>query len=178
MFAGKTTRLIGLYNESELDINEKLSVKPMLDNRYQDGKINSHGGLSMLGHRLTKAEEIFPLLTPQTKEVYIDEIQFFGPYIIEIVGEMMMNQIKVIAAGLDKDYLHRDFGPMAHLKKLSTNPIALTATCAVCNKSATHTYRVSETSDLILIGHSNNYEARCETHWEEGMKHRLVQEQQ
>ncbi len=178
MFAGKTTRLIGLYNESELDINEKLTVKPMLDNRYQDGKINSHGGLSLIGHRLTKAEEIFPLPTPQTKEIYIDEIQFFGPYIIEMVGEMMMNGIKIIAAGLDKDYMNRDFGPMAQLKKLATNPVPLTASCAVCQKSATHTYRVTETSDLILIGHSNSYEARCETHWQEGMKSRLIQEQQ
>ena len=43
MFAGKTTSLIGLYNESQVDINEKIVVKPLLDNRYQANKINSHG---------------------------------------------------------------------------------------------------------------------------------------
>ena len=75
MFAGKTTKLIGLYNESMLSNDEKLVVKPLLDQRYNASKINSHGGLQMLAHRISKAEEIYPLITETTKEVYIDEVQ-------------------------------------------------------------------------------------------------------
>lgn len=129
MFAGKTTKLIGLYNESMLNNDEKLVVKPLLDQRYNASKINSHGGLQMLAHRISKAEEIYPLITETTKEVYIDEVQFMGPYVIEVIGEIMMNNIHVIAAGLDKDYMARDFGPMAALKnwpqpKLKSKPNA------------------------------------------------------
>ena len=80
MFAGKTTKLIGLYNESPFLNDEKLAVKPLLDQRYQASKINSHGGLQMLAHRISKAEEIYPMLTETTREVYIDEVQFMGPY--------------------------------------------------------------------------------------------------
>jgi len=179
MFAGKTTHLIGFYNDSPLDINEKLVVKPLIDNRYSEGKVSSHTGLQMTGHRISKAEEIFPLITPQIKEVYIDEVQFLGPYIIEVIGEMMMNGIKVIAAGLDKDYMNRDFGPMKSLKKLATEKVELSAKCHVCQKSAFYTYRTSLTNELVVVGHNNSYEARCKEHWEQGMleTQRITQEE-
>lgn len=173
MFAGKTTRLIGLYNESQIDINEKIAVKPLIDNRYQAHSINSHGGLQLVGHRISKAEEIFPLVNEKTKEVYIDEIQFLGPYIIEVIGELMSNGIRVVGAGLDKDYLNRDFGSMKALKKLSNNHIQVSAKCHICQKKADFTYRTIDNSDLVVVGHNDLYQARCEEHWNEGMKDRL-----
>ena len=169
MFAGKTTRLIGLYNESQVDINEKIVVKPLLDNRYQANKINSHGGLQILGHRISKAEELFPLIQKNTKECYIDEVQFFSPYIIEVIGELMMDGIRVVAAGLDRDYLNRDFGSMKALKNLATEKIEVAARCAVCEKEAHFTYRTINSEDLVLVGHNDTYQARCEIHWKEGM---------
>lgn len=169
MFAGKTTRLIGLYNESQRDINEKIVIKPMLDNRYSAKTINSHGGLQIMGHRISKAEEIFPLITKDTLECYIDEVQFFSPYIIEVIGELMMNGVHVIAAGLYKDYLHRDFGSINALKKLATEQIEVLAKCEVCSKEARYTYRTINSEDLFVVGHKDAYQARCKTHWEEGM---------
>ena len=173
MFAGKTTRLIGLYNESQIDINEKIAVKPLIDNRYQAHSINSHGGLQLIGHRISKAEEIYPLVNQHTKEVYIDEIQFMGPLIIEVIGELMSNDIRVIASGLDKDYLNRDFGHMKALKKLSNNHIQVSAKCHICHKKADFTFRTTNSQDLVLVGHNDVYQARCEEHWNEGMQGRL-----
>ena len=173
MFAGKTTKLIGLYNESPFLSDEKLVVKPLLDKRYNASRINSHGGLQMLAHRISKAEEIYPLLTDTTKEVYIDEVQFMGPFVIEVIGEIMMNNIHVIAAGLDKDYMARDFGPMASLKKLATQRIEVKAQCHVCKKPANFTYREPGSYDLVVVGHADIYQARCEEHWMQGMVGRL-----
>lgn len=167
MFAGKTTRLIGLYNESPLDINEKLAVKPLIDKRYFAQTINTHSGLQLMGHRISKAEEMFPLITPEIKEVYIDEIQFMGPMIIEVIGELMSNNVKVVAAGLDKDYQNRDFGPMKSLKRLATNPIELFAKCQVCGEKAEYTYRTIDSSDLVLVGNNDIYQPRCFNHWQE-----------
>ena len=166
MFAGKTTRLIGLYNESQIDINEKIAVKPLIDNRYQAHSINSHGGLQLIGHRISKAEEIYPLINELTKEVYIDEIQFMGPMILDVIGELLSNNIKVVAAGLDKDYLNNDFGPMPILKKLATTHIQVSAKCKVCNQKADYTFRNIESDELILVGHNNIYEPRCLEHWQ------------
>ena len=173
MFAGKTTKLIGLYNESMFNNDEKLVVKPLLDQRYNASRINSHGGLQMLAHRISKAEEIYPLITETTKEVYIDEVQFMGPYVIEVIGEIMMNNIHVIAAGLDKDYMARDFGPMAALKKLATTKIEVKAQCQICHKPANFTFREPGNNDLVVVGHNDIYQARCEEHWLQGMEGRL-----
>jgi thymidine kinase len=166
MFAGKTTRLIGLYNESQIDINEKLAVKPLIDNRYSAQSIHSHGGLSLIAHRIGKAEEIYPLINKNITEVYIDEIQFMGPMIVDVIGELLSNNIKVVAAGLDKDYLNNDFGPMPILKKLATTLIQVSAKCKVCNQQADYTFRNSESNELILVGHNNIYEPRCLEHWQ------------
>ncbi|NBP06526.1 MAG: thymidine kinase, partial [Bacteroidetes bacterium] len=76
MFSGKTTRLIEEYNQSPLSETEKIAIKPLLDNRYAAHRISSHGGLQLPGHRVSKAEEIYPICTDAIKEVYIDEIQF------------------------------------------------------------------------------------------------------
>ncbi len=173
MFAGKTTQLIGLYNESMCLSEEKLAVKPLLDKRYNATTINTHSGIQMLAHRISKAEEIYPLINEFTKEIYIDEVQFFGPFIVEVIGELMMNQIKIMAAGLDKDYKARDFGPMAALKKLATQKIELKAKCSVCNNPANHTFRKPGNEDLLMVGHEDIYEARCEEHWLIGMKDRI-----
>jgi len=166
MFAGKTTRLIGLYNESQIDINEKLAVKPLIDNRYSAQSIHSHGGLSLIAHRIGKAEEIYPLINQTIKEVYIDEIQFMGPMIVEVIGELLSNNFKVVAAGLDKDYQNNDFGPMPILKKLATSHIQVSAKCQVCNQKADYTFRNIESNELIVIGHKNIYEPRCLEHWQ------------
>jgi thymidine kinase len=78
-----------------------------------------------------------------------------------------------VAAGLDKDYMARDFGPMGALKKLATQKIDVKAKCHVCNGNATFTYRKPGNDDLLLVGHTDVYEARCEEHWLEGMKDRI-----
>lgn len=165
MFAGKTTHLIGLYNESTIDINDKLAVKPLIDNRYSAHTINTHSGLSLMGHRIGKAEEIYPLIQPNIKEVYIDEIQFFSPMIVEVVGELMSNNIRIVAAGLDKDFMHRDFGSMAKLKTIANNHVQVSAKCQVCNEKADYTFRNVDSDELIVVGHSNIYEPRCFEHW-------------
>jgi thymidine kinase len=90
-----------------------------------------------------------------------------------VIGELMMNRIKVVAAGLDEDYMARDFGPMAALKKLATQKIEVKAICHICNNPANHTFRKPGNDDLLLVGHNDIYEARCEAHWQEGMKHRI-----
>ena len=172
MFAGKTTKLIGMYNESEVGYDEKIAVKPLIDKRYNPTNINAHSGLQMVAHRINKAEELYPLCNELIKEVYIDEIQFFGPYIIHAVNDLLMNGVRVIAAGLDKDFLNQDFGPMGDLKKIATTKIALSAKCHVCGAPAHYTYRQPGIEDQIAVGHNDIYEARCEQHWFDGMNGR------
>ena len=172
MFSGKTTRLIELYNYSDAEEQGKLAIKPLLDNRYQASKINAHSGLQMPGHRISKPEEIYPLLHPDIKEVYLDEVQFFSESICNIIGDLNFQGIKVMAAGLNKDFNGNDFGPFPQLLKMATEKIELKARCEICGAAASHTFRNIESDDLILVAGKDAYQARCTEHWEEGMKMR------
>lgn len=173
MFSGKTTRLIEHFHNSQVDQWEKIAVKPLIDNRYVAGSIHTHSGLQLPGHRISKAEEIHPLTSGGIKEVYIDEIQFFGSNIAGVVLDLTLQGIKVVAAGLDMDYRHEIFGPMGDLKKWASQTEKLYAKCNVCGKQADRTYRKpSDNESQILVGHADLYEARCESHWLEGMQGR------
>jgi thymidine kinase len=160
MFSGKTTRMIELYNESEVEYGEKIAVKPLIDTRYDSHRINSHNGLQLPGHRISKAEEIFPLCHDQIKEVFIDEIQFFGKNITDTIIGLTIQGIKVVAAGLDLDFEGNSFGEMQRLIQIANTKIRLEAKCNVCGKGATRTFRKGESTEI--------YEARCLEHWEEG----------
>lgn len=175
MFSGKTTRLIELYNHSQVLDSEKIAVKPLIDQRYAASKISAHSGLILPGHRISRAEELYPLCTDQIKEVYIDEVQFLGNQTNSVIIGLLMQGIKVTASGLDLDYLGQPFGPMPALMKLAREKIKLSAKCSVCGGSAHYTYRNVSNNELILIGHSDMYEARCREHWEEGMGQTLPQ---
>lgn len=165
MFSGKTTKLIEMYNYSMAEQNEKIAIKPLIDNRYIAGQIQSHGGLQLPGHRISKPEEIYPLVSTDIKEIYIDEIQFLGNGITGVVLDLSLQGIKIVAAGLDKDSNGEPFGPMPELLKWANHPLKLTAKCEVCQKEANNTFRKVASGEKILIGHSDLYEARCDTHW-------------
>lgn len=172
MFSGKTTRLIEMYTQSESNDLAKLAIKPLLDTRYFASKINTHSGLQLPGHRISKVEEIYPLLTEETREIYIDEIQFFDYTIREAISDLNFKGIRVVAAGLDLDYLGRDFGSMSLLKQMATDRVELHAKCHVCGAPAQYTYRESGNDQLVFIAGNNIYQARCKDHWEEGMQER------
>lgn len=169
MFSGKTTRLIEFYNSSEVAPHEKIAVKPLLDNRYAAHRISSHGGLQLPGHRISKAEELYPLCHDQVKEAYIDEVQFLGKTAPDVILGLLIQGIRVVASGLDLDYLGRPFGEMPRLFRMANHRIRLQARCHICGKAAFYTYRTAGGEELIQVGHADMYQARCREHWEEGM---------
>lgn len=169
MFSGKTTKLIDMFLSSEVENAAKIAVKPKIDNRYVAHNINSHEGLQITGHRISKPEELYPLCDESIQEVYIDEVQFLGNGIYDVILGLLMQGTRVIASGLDKDYLGRDFGPMPSLMAIANKKIKLEAICAVCGKPASYTYRTVKSDDLILVAHSDIYQARCLEHWQSGV---------
>lgn len=166
MFSGKTTKLLELYYNSEATASEKIAIKPLVDNRYNPKHINTHTGVQLPGHRVNKPEEITTLVGEEITEVYLDEVQFFSDAIYNVILDLTIQGKKVVAAGLDIDFMGRNFGAMEKLQKLATNPIQLYAKCTVCQLPATHTARKTEDTEIIITGSSDIYEARCRAHWQ------------
>ena len=167
MFAGKTEELIRRIKVLEFAKKEIMVFKPIIDNRYSDTKVVSHAGSSVESFVISNAVEILDMVKPTTQVVAIDEVQFFDDNVVDVANELADRGVRVMCAGLDRDFRGEPFGPMA---KLITEAEFVTKLAAVCNKCgapATRTQRIvngkpaSYNEPIILVGASESYEARC-----------------
>jgi thymidine kinase len=101
--------------------------------------------------------------------VGIDESNFLGPGLVEIATHLADSGKQVIIAGLDTDYMGRPFSPMPELLSLAESITKTLAICVRCGNPAKHTQRLVESDDLIVVGASGMYEARCRRCFEPGV---------
>ena len=172
MFSGKTEELIRRSKRFLIAKKRVQFFKPVVDQRYSKVNIVSHAGLEVEAEAITFAEEILELLYSDTAAVSIDEVQFFDAKVLEVVKILLDNQITVIVSGLDLDFKGDPFGQMPSLLAMADEVVKLKAVCVVCGNEANRTQRIvdgkpaSKTDDLVLIGGSENYEARCSSCYE------------
>jgi thymidine kinase len=87
-------------------------------------------------------------------------VQFFDPGIVEVAMQLADKGIRVIAAGLDQDYMRRPFGPMPALLAVAEEVSKMHAVCVRCRGAAHYSQRVSGGNAQVEVGDSS-YEARC-----------------
>ena len=159
MFAGKTTALI---NNLKLLNENYLLVKPKVDIRDNKEQIVTHGGITEQAFSVNTLSDIFNELS-DIKVVGIDEAQFFPESIIKDLQYLNSKSIKIIVAGLEKDYLNKPFGSMMEIISLADSIIRLKAKCHRCGKDAIYSHRRNtDSKEQFLIGNKNFYEALCE----------------
>jgi hypoxanthine phosphoribosyltransferase len=105
--------------------------------------------------------EIFDHLLPDTKVVGIDEVQFFGDEAVSVCQRLADQGLRVIAAGLDKDYLGAPFDPMPQLLAIAEYVSKELAVCVRCGNPAGRSQRLVGDGSRILLGAAGAYEARC-----------------
>ncbi len=162
MFAGKTSALIQYISEQNLKSNEFIVLKPSVDVRAGKAVIATHDGKTHDCIVFENEMEILDYITPFTKLVAIDEAQFFNKVILSDLKRILGKGIDIVASGLDRDYLGRPFGLIPALMEFADEKIQLKASCTICGEQAEYTYRKVDNKVLVLIGHSDHYEPRCE----------------
>ena len=135
--------------------------KPALDDRYSTTEIVSHGDQRLPSEIVPNAIEILDKVDGLTQVIGIDEANFFGQDLVNIVTQLADSGRQVIVAGLDTDYLGRPFPPIPDLLCLAESITKTLAICMRCGHPAKHTQRLVESNDLIVVGASGLYEARC-----------------
>ena len=90
-----------------------------------------------------------------------DETQFLEADIVDICRELLLNDKRVIVAGLDRDSNAKPFGPMPQLLAHADYITKLNAICVKCGDVATFSYRISKDKKQIVVGETEKYEARC-----------------
>ena len=167
MFAGKTEELIRRINVLSYAKKNIIVFKPKIDNRYSDSEIVSHSGAKVPCLVVEKAQDILKKIEADTEVVAIDEVQFFDKDIVEVCEYLADKGIRVMVAGLDKDFRGESFGVMPELLTRAEFVTKLTAVCAKCGDPATRTQRLVNgkpagfEDPIVMVGADESYEPRC-----------------
>ncbi len=161
MFSGKTEELIRRLRRAVIAKQVVRVFKPALDRRYDETDIVSHSSLRIPSLVVARAAEIPALVPDGVQVVGIDEAQFFDDEIVAVCHELASRGIRVIAAGLEQDYLGKPFAVMMALMVEADYVTKNLAICVVCGNPAIRNQRTTEKSGQILVGGADSYEARC-----------------
>jgi thymidine kinase len=169
MFSGKSEELIRRLRRARIARKRVEVFKPRLDDRYSVDEIVSHGDLRMHSQAVGGASEILERIDWRTEVVGIDEANFMGPELVKVAQRLADSGKQVIIAGLDTDYLGRPFPPIPDLLAHAESIVKTLAICVRCGNPAKHTQRLRGSDDLIVVGASDLYEARCRRCFEPGI---------
>lgn len=169
MFSGKSEELIRRLRRARIARRRVQVFKPTIDKRYSNDEIVSHADSRMPSQCVDDAKHILQALDWRTQVIGIDEANFLGPSLVEVSQQLADSGKQVIIAGLDTDYLGRPFAPVPELLALAESITKTLAICMRCGNPAKHTQRLVENEDLIVVGASGLYEARCRRCFEPGI---------
>jgi len=169
MFSGKSEELIRRLRRAMIARKRVEVFKPVIDNRYSNDEIVSHGDLRMNSQVVADAGEIVDRIDWRSEVVGIDEANFMGEKLIDVAQRLADSGKQVIISGLDTDYLGRPFAPIPDLLAHAEAITKTLAICVRCGNPAKHTQRLRGSDDLIVVGASDMYEARCRRCFEPGI---------
>lgn len=161
MFSGKSEELIRRVTRYHLGRVPTQTFKPALDTRYSVAEVVSHSRMSTAAEPVADSAELLRSVEDRTDVVGIDEGQFFDMGLVEVATRLAAAGKKVIIAGLDLDYLGRPFEPIPSLMLQAEYVTKSLAVCHRCGGPGLFTHRVVDSSELVMLGSTSSYEARC-----------------
>lgn len=177
MFSGKTEEVLREWRRSHFAEIKAQAFKPIIDNRFEEGKVVSHDGKECDAVPIGNSAEILDRIEEDTRLVTIDEVQFLDEGIVDVVKELLLRNVRVIVAGLPQDFRGEPFGSMPQLLAFADQITLLTAICThvkedgtICGRDATRTQRIingqpaNYNDPIVLIGAEESYAPRCPDH--------------
>lgn len=169
MFAGKTEELCRRIRRIQYAKKDYIVFKPVIDNRYSKEEVVSHNNTRVKSVNVANSDDIRKYLEGKKLPyaIAIDEVQFFDNGVVALCEELADNGVRVICAGLDKDFRGEPFGVMPELLARAEEVTKLNAICQKCGAIATRTQRIIDgkpayyEDPIIVVGAKECYEARC-----------------
>jgi thymidine kinase len=165
MFSGKSEELIRRLRRSVIARQRVQVFKPLMDDRFSTEDIVSRDDRRLKAVSVATSNELLARVEIGVQVVGVDEIQFFDAGIVDVCMQLADAGIRVIAAGLDQDYMRRPFGPMPALLAVAEEVSKMHAVCVRCRGAAHYSQRVSGGDAQVEVGDSS-YEARCRSCYE------------
>lgn len=169
MFAGKTEELCRRIRRIQYAKKDYVVFKPIIDNRYSNNEVVSHNNTRVKSINVASSDDIREYLKNKKLPyaIAIDEVQFFDKGVVALCEELANTGVRVICAGLDKDFRGEPFGVMPELLARAEEVTKLNAICQKCGAIATRTQRIIDgkpayyEDPVIMVGAKESYEARC-----------------
>jgi len=161
MFSGKSEELIRRLRRTQIARQRVQIFKPRIDSRFAEDQIVSHSEMRMASEVVGSAREILDRLDIRTEVIGIDEGQFFDRELVAVCNRLADMGKRVIVAGLDQDYMGKPFEPMPELLAIAEYITKTLAICVRCGNPANHTQRLIQSTERVIVGASDIYEARC-----------------
>ncbi|PYL83392.1 MAG: thymidine kinase [Verrucomicrobia bacterium] len=139
--------------------------KPLIDDRFASEDIVSRDDRRLKAIPVASSADLLARVEIGVQVVGIDEVQFFDAGVVDVCMQLADAGIRVIAAGLDQDYMRRPFGPMPALLAVAEEVSKMHAVCVRCRGAAHYSQRVSGGNAQVEVGDSS-YEARCRSCYE------------
>jgi thymidine kinase len=165
MFSGKSEELIRRLRRAVIARQRVQVFKPIIDDRFSTEDIVSRDDRRLKALPVATSQEMLARVEIGVQVVGIDEVQFFDAGVVEVCMQLADAGIRVIAAGLDQDYMRRPFGPMPALLSVAEEVSKMHAVCVRCRGAAHYSQRVSGGNAQVEVGDSS-YEARCRSCFE------------
>jgi thymidine kinase len=169
MFSGKSEELIRRIRRAQIARQRVQIFKPRIDDRFATDHIVSHSEMKLPSIVAESSREVLEKVEDRTEVVGIDEGQFFDPGIVQVVNALADRGLRVIVAGLDQDYQGKPFEPLPQLLAVAEYVDKMLAICMQCGAPANRTQRLTEATDRVVVGGSQEYEARCRRCFQPGV---------
>ena len=165
MFSGKSEELIRRLRREYIGRQRVQVFKPIVDDRFATDEVVSRDERRLKAIPVATSADLLARVEIGVQVVGIDEVQFFDAGIVDVCMQLADAGIRVIAAGLDQDYMRRPFGPMPALLSVAEDVSKMHAVCVRCRGSAHYSQRVAGGNAQVEVGDSS-YEARCRACYE------------
>jgi thymidine kinase len=160
MFSGKTEELIRRLKRAKFANQRTAIFKPSKDVRYDEKRVVSHDENQIDSIPVQSSAEILRYIQ-EVNVIGIDEAQFFDDELPAVCQKLAIMGMRVVVAGLDMDFRGAPFGPVPDLLAVAEYVTKVHAICPHCGNLATHSYRLSEEQETVVLGEKDKYEPRC-----------------
>lgn len=170
MYCGKTEELIRQVRRAAIGKKRVQVFKHEIDKRYGNGKkLYSHAGVTFESEVIAKASQILSSLNDQTEIVAIDEAQWLGEDLVDVIEKLLKKRKHVVVCGLAMTYDRQPFHPLPAIMAMADKVTKLSAVCTICGEDAVYHKRIVHSSEKTnpleanpsLVGKQSSYEARC-----------------
>ena len=165
MFSGKSEELIRRLRRAVIARQRVQVFKPVIDDRFSTSEVVSRDDRRLKALAVATSTEMLASVEIGVQVVGIDEVQFFDDGIVDVCMQLADAGIRVIAAGLDQDFMRRPFGPMAALLCVAEEVSKVHAICVRCRGAAQYSQRMAGGNAQVEVGDSS-YEPRCRSCYE------------